>query len=244
MARIYDTHENIDSLQIQNFFNARAKKETDAVNAVMLQSAGSSLATDRDIHERSHLLPRPASRSKILELGCGAGRLALAYRDDGHAYLGIDFSDELIARANADVAIPDRIHFQVGQVPSIEVEDLRLQPPFDLIIVTALLLYLNDEAVLQTFELIGKLAAPVAEVYVREPLSDIAKRMTLKQHFSEELDDVYNAIYRTPDEMKAVLDQTLVSGGFTYKVCGDYAFPPSLQNRAETAQRYFSLSRG
>lgn len=243
MSRIYEKQETIDSGQIQNFFNSRARKEANAVDAVMLQSAGSTLASDRDKYERDHLLPKPEHPVKILELGCGAGRLALAYRDAGHHYLGLDFSEELISRANAEAASSDRIQFQVAQVPLIESEDLKLKPPFDLIIVTALLLYLNDEAVFDTFKMIAELAAPSAEIYVRESLSDLDVRLTLKEHFSEELDDVYNAIYRTTAELKAVMDETLVSAGFTYKVCGDYAFPPSLRNRAETAQRYFLLSR-
>jgi cyclopropane fatty-acyl-phospholipid synthase-like methyltransferase len=244
MSRIYKDQESIDGRQVRDFFNGRARKEGNAVNAVMLQSEGSTIAVDRDIHEKTHLLPRLEHPSKILELGCGAGRLATFYNNNGNRYLGFDFSDELIARAKAEIATDDNIQFQVVEVPRISVEDFRLQPPFDFFLITGLFIYLNDEAVHDTFALIARLAADKARIYVRESLSEMDVRLTLKEHFSEELHEVYNAIYRTTAELTAVMTETLVAAGFTFEVCGDYAFPPALRNRAETAQRYFTLRRG
>lgn len=243
MSRIYDTKETIDGKQVQTFFNSRAKKEANAVDAVMLQSAGSTLATDRDKFERENLLPRLDKPAKVVELGCGAGRLAPFYGAAGHQYLGLDFSDELIARANAEAMASGTIHFQVAEVPYVKVEELKLEPPFDMLVVTGLMIYLNDEAVLDSFKLLAQLAAPKAKIYVRESLSDMDIRLTLKEHFSDELDDVYNAIYRTTAELKAVMDDTLIADGFRYDVCGEYAFPPALRNRTETTQRYFTLTR-
>lgn len=243
MSRIYQEQTTIDAGQIKAFFNGRAKKESDAVNAVMLQSAGSTLANDRDEHEKAHLLPKLLGPSRILEFGCGAGRLAKAYENGGHHYLGLDFSEELIARAKAQNWSEGHTHFQVAEVPIIDIDKLPLAPPFDFLIITALLLYLNDDAVRETFSLITRLAAPSARIYLRESLSDLDDRLTLKEHYSEELDEVYNAIYRTPAELKAMMDEILVPYGFSYSVCGDYAFPPALRNRAETAQRYYILNR-
>ncbi|MEJ8311125.1 methyltransferase domain-containing protein [Agrobacterium larrymoorei] len=243
MSRIYDKAETIDGKQVHDFFNSRAKKEANAVDAVMLQSNGSTLAIDRDKHERENLIPHLSKPSKILELGCGAGRLATVYRGAGNHYLGIDFSEELIARANAEVGMDETTWFQVGEVPYVNVEQLQVKPPFDFFLITGLFIYLNDEAVLDTFRLIADLAAPQAMLYLRESLSDIDVRLTLKEHFSEELGDTYNAIYRTSDELRAVMDETLIAQGFSYSVNGEYAFPPALRNRAETAQKYFLLSR-
>ncbi|MBB4955658.1 SAM-dependent methyltransferase [Agrobacterium vitis] len=243
MSRIYQDLATIDASQVKAFFNDRAKKETDAVNAVMLQSAGSTLANDRDAYEKNHLVPKLTQQSRILEFGCGAGRLASTYDKDGHKYLGLDFSEELIAIAKAQTWTEGNIHFQVAEVPVIDVDKLPLQPPFDFFIVTGLLIYLNDDAVRDTFALIARLAAPQARLYLRESISDMETRLTLKEYYSEELGEVYNAIYRTPAELKAIMDDILVPCGFSYSVCGDYAFPPALRNRAETAQRYFILNR-
>jgi len=244
MSRIYKDQESIDALKVRDFFNGRARKEGNAVNAVMLQSEGSTIAVDRDIHEKTHLLPRLERPSKILELGCGAGRLATFYNNNGNQYLGFDFSEELIARAKAEIGDDENVQFQVVEVPRIAVEDFKLQPPFDFFLITGLFIYLNDEAVHDTFKMIAKLAAPNATIYVRESLSELDVRLTLKEHFSEELDEVYNAIYRTTAELTDVITDTLVKAGFVFEVCGEYAFPPALRNRAETAQRYFTLRRG
>jgi SAM-dependent methyltransferase len=243
MSRIYHDKATIDPQQIKTFFDGRAKKESDAVNAVMLQSAGSTLANDRDEYEQRHLLPRLLTPSRILEFGCGAGRLAKAYDQDGHHYLGLDFSQELIARAQAQSWSTGHIHFHVAEVPVRDLGRLPFAAPFDFFIITALLLYLNDEAVIAALSQITQLAAPRAGIYLRESLSDLEGRLTLKEHYSEELGEVYNAIYRTPKELKAMMDDILVACGFSYQVCGDYAFPPALRNREETAQRYFILRR-
>jgi hypothetical protein len=40
MSRIYKDQESIDGRQVRDFFNGRARKEGNAVNAVMLQSEG------------------------------------------------------------------------------------------------------------------------------------------------------------------------------------------------------------
>lgn len=117
MSRIYKDQESIDVLKVRDFFNGRARKEGNAVNAVMLQSEGSTIAVDRDIHEKTHLLPRLERPSKILELGCGAGRLATFYNNNGNQYLGFDFSEELIARAKAEIGDDENVQFQVVEIP-------------------------------------------------------------------------------------------------------------------------------
>lgn len=243
MSRIYDDRESIDAAQVREFFNGRASKEQNPLNAVMLQPSTSTLPTQRDDYEKAILIPRPAGQAKILDLGCGAGRLASLFLDKQHSYLGLDFSDELIAIAKTAFETQENIDFAVAELPHVSIPALPIEPPFDHILITGLFIYLNDEAVRDTFSLIARLAAPKARLYIRESLSDMDVRLTLKEHFSEELGETYNAIYRTTAELKAVIEETLVSAGFRYEVCGDYAFPPELRNRAETAQRYFTLAR-
>lgn len=243
MSRIYQNKEEIDSDQIREFFNERARKEANAVNAVMLQSSGSTIAVNRDAHEREYLLPRLSKPSKILDFGCGAGRLSKVYAGESHSYLGLDFSEDLISLASKESSTGD-VYFQLADIPNIDPSTLKLKPPFDYFIVTGLFIYLNDQAVFDTLSLIAQLSSKDALVYIRESVSEMDVRLTLKEYFSEELDQVYNAIYRTPDELRDVIGSTLVPAGFQFQADGDYAFPPHLRNRAETAQRYFILSRG
>lgn len=50
----------------------------------------------------SGLLPHPPSR--IADLGCGTGTLALLLAEEGHTVDGVDFSPEMVARALAKTA--------------------------------------------------------------------------------------------------------------------------------------------
>ncbi|MGE6742129.1 class I SAM-dependent methyltransferase [Allorhizobium pseudoryzae] len=242
MSRLYDAKVDIDPSKVQKFFDDRARREANSINAVMLQPEGSVIAIERDRHEREMLLPRLDRPSKILDLGCGAGRLALHYGDGGHTYMGIDFSGELIAKGRELNAGQHDIHFAIAQVPHIDVAALPVQPPFDVLIITGLLIYLNDEAVIRTLQLMADLAAPEALVYIRESISDIATRLTLKDFFSQELNEYYNGVYRTRAELKADFEATFLKAGFRMTDEG-YAFPEHLRNRAETTQYFYRFER-
>lgn len=50
----------------------------------------------------SGLLPHPPSR--VADLGCGTGTLALLLAEEGHTVDGVDFSPEMVARALAKTA--------------------------------------------------------------------------------------------------------------------------------------------
>lgn len=242
MSRVYEAKVDIDPSKVQKFFDDRARREKNAINAVMLQPEGSVIAIERDRHERDMLLPRLSKPAKILDLGCGAGRLALHYAGGHHTYMGLDFSGELIAKAIELNAEDEGAHFGIGQVPEIDVAALPIQPPFDVLIITGLLIYLNDEAVTKTLQLMADLAAPDAIVYIRESISDIATRLTLKDFFSEELNEYYNGVYRTRAELQVEFAQTFLKAGFSLTSEG-YAFPEHLRNRAETVQYFYRFER-
>ena len=77
---------------------------------------------------------------------------------------------------------------------------------------------------------------------IREPIG-INERLTLKEHFSEELGDTYNAVYRTRDEIFDYLNRIFISAGYVMKE-EDFLFHNTdLSNRKETAQYYFLLER-
>lgn len=242
VTRLYNSNIDIDPTQIRDFFDERARKESNAVNAVMLQSEGSTIARDRDIRERNELLPTLSSPSRILDLGCGAGRLALHYAKAGHTYLGLDFSSELIVRARELCKGLENVYFQVAQIPELPENGLKVKSPFDLVTIAGLLMYLNDEAVRKTLEFIVKHSAPRAKLYIRESVSDVDQRLTLKNFYSEELEGTYNGIYRTRRELGFEFSETLLKHGFTLTSEG-YAFTGRLRNRSETASYYFNFER-
>lgn len=61
-------------------------------------------------------------------------------------------------------------------------------------------------------------------------------RLILKDFFSEELKDNYNAIYRTREELMKFFKPTLLEKGFLFE-------EDVLNNRKEKSQYYFVLER-
>jgi SAM-dependent methyltransferase len=242
MSRIYKKNEKICSETVKGFFDSRASKETNALNAVMLQSGSSNLPALRDAYEREFLLPSISATSKILEMGCGAGRIANAYNQPDVQYLGIDFSSELINIAKKEFATNSNFQFQVLEVPNFDQNDLIIKPPFDLIIISALCLYLNDDALSAMLSLAESFASHTSKFYIRESLSVIDDRLTLKDFSSDTLGTKYNAIYRTREEFEKFINEGLVCKGYSI-LSHDYAFPEELRNQIETSQFYYFLER-
>lgn len=242
MSRIYRDKTTISAKHVREFFDGRARREANPVNAVMLQNDKSTIATERDEYERTNLLPTMSSKGRILDLGCGAGRLASCFVDTEHEYLGFDFSEELIAIADRQYKENENISFRIAEVPNFEEDSFVVPRPYDLIIVTGLFIYMNDDTLAKTLDFIGKSASSSAKIYIRESISIISDRITLKEFFSEELGESYNAIYRNEGELHEHIDSKLVSEGFKISARG-LAFPEHLRNREETAQYYFTLER-
>jgi hypothetical protein len=67
--------------------------------------------------------------------------------------------------------------------------------------------YINDEwqrmndSTMMIGKEINKIAAENKVIYIRETISTLDTRLTLKDFYSEDLDVEYNAIYRTEDEL-------------------------------------------
>ena len=79
---------------------------------------------------------RAGASSRVLELGCGTGRLTLPLAQAGHEVTGIDLSPAMLARARAKLAAPpssvrDRVTLLEGDVSRIELSET---PSFDLVV--------------------------------------------------------------------------------------------------------------
>jgi hypothetical protein len=79
-------------------------------------------------------------------------------------------------------------------------------------------------------------------VLIREPVA-IEKRLTLQEHFSADMDQQYNAIYRTESELLAMFGTTMGAAGFRLIKSADVYAEPELNNRVETKQRWFLWER-
>src|ERR1051325_1641285 len=81
-----------------------------------------------------YLKKAAASGGKILELGCGTGRVTLALAQAGHDVCGLDLSDDMLAQLRMKLSrLPERVRARVTLVHG-SMANFALERKFDLII--------------------------------------------------------------------------------------------------------------
>jgi len=242
--KIMNEKQNIDYNNTKAFFNRRANKYN-AINpysVTMYQDNDPELVNRRNSVETQKLIKllNIDRNSKVLDLACGIGRWADAIGERVEKYIGIDFSEDLIKIAQKRNKNPN-VSFVVGSVTELD-SLVDINSTFNIILFIGAMMYLNDEDAIKTLEQVEKRCDSKARICIREPIG-IESRLTLKDFYSKELDDNYNAIYRTRDELIQLMVPSLLHKRFTVEE-EDFLFDESrLNNRKETSQYYFILNR-
>lgn len=235
MSRIYGNIEEVDSEKIKKFFNNRAKKDEEAL-LVKTEFSDKENVEKRQKEESELLLNKiDFENKKILEIGCGIGRWAEVFHDKCDSYLGIDYSEDLIEIAKENYNY-DNCHFQVLSASQLDTADLLVSAPFGIVIITGVLIYFNDDTIKKMIKDLNSLCASNKTIYIRETLSFLETRLTLKDFFSENLEADYNAIYRTDDEFLDFING--INGNITIET--DEIFD-ELKNFTETGYKYFLI---
>lgn len=237
----------IDYNETQQFFKKRALKYNaeNPYSVTMYQDNNPELVKSRNRVETGTLLPllKLDNASKVLDVACGIGRWSDAITADIKEYCGIDFSNDLIKIAIDRSQNKSNRKFLVGTVNHME--NLLKEngcDKYNRILLVGILMYLNDEEVKETFRQIERLCEQKSLICIREPIG-VTERLTLKDFYSEELDDDYSAIYRTRDEIKQIIDNVLVEKGFKILQEGFLFSEERLNNRKETKQYYYIIER-
>ncbi len=243
--RIIDKKENINYVDTKDFFDRRAHKykENNPYSVTMYQDNNSDLVNKRNLIETKKLMSLLSLNSdcKVLDLACGIGRWSDAIGNNMKSYVGIDFSEELIKIASSRNKNA-KSTFLVG--PATNLNDvLESSLSFNRVLLIGILMYLNDEDLIKTLNSVEKYCEDECRICIREPLG-LENRLTLKDFYSQELEDSYNAIYRTREEVLTYIDSTLLKKGFYIEKEGFLFNEGELNNRKETAQYYFILKRG
>lgn len=242
--RIFDEKVDISYEKTKAFYDQRATKynKEHPYISIMCQDDHPEIAEERNRVETSKILPilslTPTSR--ILDLGCGIGRWADAITEKIEYYLGCDFSEELIAIAK------ERNQKENYSFQAISAMDAALYcqdngiSPFSHVIISGMMIYLNDSDVGRVLSSLDILTQKNATVYIREPMG-VTNRLTLKDFYSEELKHDYNTIYRTRDEYQSMI--RTFAPHFEIYEHGPMFEDAALNNRKETAQFYFILKK-
>ena len=242
--RVKRTSLELDNEHIKAFFRGRAGKynKENPYAVTMYQDDHPDLVRKRDAREKEKLLPKLAldGESRVLDLACGIGRWADSIATEVDSYLGIDFSEDLIGIAEKRPH-GENVRFRVGAAAELD-SVLAPDERFNRVLIVGLFMYLNDANILKCTQSLERHCDPRTVICIREPMG-IEERLTVKDHFSSELNDTYNAIYRTRDEVVAILSQTLLTKGFRIADEGFLFEDQALNNRKETSQYYVILHR-
>lgn len=231
----------INSKSIIDFFERRVQKDQ-SLYTTMLQDV--NLAKSRNLEEAKileRLFPGDKKLS-ILDLGCGSGRLLRLFlsRNKILSYVGIEGVAQLVEQLRQECD-PDVYSFYCVDLESDFSSFIQGQP--DAILLSGILIYLNDSAVKNILKTIVKIASEKSSIYIRDPISMLENRFVLSNHFSSELQDTYSACYRTEKELIEHFFLILIEGGFELKKV-DYVYhDPGLNNRRETIQKYFFFAK-
>ncbi len=235
----------LDQEKVKRFFSERALKVGDVSykQAVIYQDKDFQLAEDRDAAEKSLLLPKlelsPADR--FLDIGCGTGRWAEVAAPSVQHYHGTDFSAEMVKIAKERDSLS---HTKYTCLPctDITLEKLDEILPFNKIICFGVLIYINDFDISKVLRAVATVSTKECTFMLREPVG-LKKRLTINDHFSDDMEQFYSAIYRTEDELMALCNDVLIGSGFRLNESADVFQNDALNNRSETRQKYFLFSR-
>lgn len=182
----------------------------------------------RDEHLKDMLDTLIPDGLRILELGCSTGRLSIHLAQRSDFVLGVDYSKPLLDIAKRESKGLTNIAFLERDVSIFEYPD-----KFDIIVVSGLFHYLNDDKLKKTIENIEKHLKQDGKVLVKES-TGLKQRIEIINKYSKEIQTNYNSIYRTKHEIKILF----ASAGMMCLT--DYKY---LQHREDTAVWFFIFRR-
>ena len=200
MSRLYGDKEDINSEKVKDFFNKRATKDSEGLYSIVLFQDKENSEQRHEDEKNIFYENIDVSGKSVLEIGCGVGRWAEALHGKCGSYLGLDFSEELLEIAKESYKEFDDCKFQLMSATDIKVDELIIKPPFDVVIFSGFLMYINDDDINIIMDEVNQICADDKKVFAMEPISHMDSRLTLKDFYSEGLESDYSAIYRTESE--------------------------------------------
>lgn len=138
-------------------------------------------------------LPEVAGLS-VLDLGAGVGQWTFRFAERGASrVLAVEYAQGLADVGRAEAARRDlpQVEFQVCSA-----EDFDTPGTFDLVYISGLFVYLNDDQAERLLERVIRFVRPGGLLMVRDG-TGVAGRHEIDDRFSEHLGERYSATYRT-----------------------------------------------
>ena len=235
--RIVGETEDISYSKVHDFFEERSRNENykHKYNYVLYLDDSPEIAVMRDKQgkERVSKLLDIKEGMRVLDIGCGIGRWGELFCKNGLFYVGMDGSQGMIDRAEENLAEFDNKKLFVGELQELDkaLADADIQGPFDIIFMSGVLMYLNDDDINRVFSVFPKLAHAGTQLCFIESMSD-SERLTLREIYAEELKQNYSAIYRSVSEFLGMM-QNGFGNHFELKCNELMDFSDGLQKKRE-----------
>jgi len=249
-TRIYGTAVSVDEKSIEAFWEQRAGRygEKGDSTVVLCGERFSDAVAKQNAFLRDVLIPRLniTGSSRVLDVGCGVGRLARMLLPRCGFYYGVDVSRSMVdtARQTCERMRSDGCEADY-KIEQLSFSDALQKTPddyggaFDCVCFCGICMYVNDEILQRSFRNLPTLLASRGAVLFQEPVGK-RERLTLNNFYSGTLNTLYNAIYRTPEEYLSFY-QPLIQAGFSIDRQGE--FPNPGENYADTYRWYAVLKR-
>lgn len=208
--RVYSKKVDLSIQNVKDFYNKRACKlmggEKTRYTTVLLGDNNSKYAERWDEFEKKSILPylNVGCNHKILDIGCGVGRWAESIVTTCKKYIGVDFSEEMVRVASEYFRDYSNANFINCSFQELFSEVSIKEQKFDTVIIAGVSMYINDSDLERCFVQMDNLLNNGAIIYIEESVG-VKERITLNHIWSQNLQDSYDAIYRTRSEYLELL---------------------------------------
>ncbi len=188
-----DNPRKLDYKKLDEFWDRRADEFGNMKLESITLFEKSDLVLERDKLEKEAIakVQLPAN-CKALDLGCGVGRLSIYLASMCKEVLAVDSSRGLLDIAKKENAAPNISYLQSSIV------DFKTNLSFDFVLISAVLMYLDDPDVLATIENFKRFTKKGSVIFLKESVSLLGKNFEIIDKYSESLKSDYSAIYRKP----------------------------------------------
>ena len=214
--RIYGEKAQIDETHVRDFYNKRAVASAAGnAGAVLLGNQDPQALEAKNAYDQEQILPLIGPETRVLDIGCGIGRMANFILPNCKFYCGVDFSEEMV-KITKQVCQSRGGDYAAYCLSALEAADQSVDfygGRFGTAIAGGVFMYVNDQDAEHIFQRLPGLLEEHSSVYLADPVG-LQKRLTLRDFPSKALQTEYSAIYRTPEEYLD-LCTPLLNAGFS-----------------------------
>ncbi|HXE71365.1 MAG TPA: class I SAM-dependent methyltransferase [Candidatus Nitrosotenuis sp.] len=194
----------IDPEKVKGFWRARARSGKDlpfeSIGNLEQDPDNLKLKVQLETAKVFSWLPALEGRS-ILDLGAGVGQWSFRFAERGARVVAVEYCEEMARIGRLEAArrgMANRVVFLTSAA-----EDFESQEAFDIIFMSGLMVYMNDDQAERLSTRLRPQCRPDGLLMLRDG-TGLGRRHEIDNQFSEHLQACYSATYRTREQYLAL----------------------------------------